>query len=174
MGVDCVFWIRLPEDDKEGKRVTEQFQKDVQEGKYLGAYASFESMPKKIQELYFSMKEYDKEQEERYFKSKDSLPSEEQVLEYRKAIDSFYLDDEKTVVKEVRGSLVCRYPIFAYSRLYVEKGYVTIHDGCRRHLNEYFQAEMLDYLEKLVPDAQGAAFVLGDNQWINDDHTVSG
>ena len=172
MGIDCVFWIRLPEDDKEGKTAVAQFEKDVQEGKYPGAYPSFKSMPEEIQKDQLSKKEYEKEQEARYFEYTKQPATEEKVLWYRKEIDPFYADDEKVVVKQVRRGWDCRYPIFAYSRLQIDNGYVTIHDGCRRHLNVDYQATMLKYLEGLVPGAQGSAIVLGDNEYIDENHMV--
>lgn len=47
-----------------------------------------------------------------------------------------------------------------------------IFDGCRLHLNKYYQSEIINYLNGLIeclfPNNHATAFVLGDHQNLSD------
>ena len=147
---DCVFWVKLPVSDPEGKRFIVQWQSDIAAGLFPGAYANFKSMPLSRQETVEEIRAVNA-----------TRPKEHRII-----LDPFLNDDEKVVVKLVCNHWDARYPVFAYSHLEIDNGYVRLSDGCRLHLNIDYQLKVTAYLRQTVlniyTDGDPRVMILGD------------
>ena len=149
MGVDCVFYTQLPDDDKDGSKTITKWIHDVTNGLFPGATTT---CPKGEEEMYALC-------------AWSSFQPED--------------DEKKLLVKKVKNSYWCRFPHFAYCHVEIRDNYFTVHDGCRFHLNvDGYQVSMLNYLDKLTDvmstkPFNSNSFVLPDHEWPQDHEAMT-